>query len=179
MNPKITIFIAILLIIFGIFVFVNINNQINQPQQVINNEPIGGDKDDNGCLVGAGYTWCETKQKCLRIWEEGCGLVDTPAAEEDNILTAGDCLSNGGEWGAIGEMDEGFCVLPTSDAYKTCNDKDDCEGYCVATLTEDEESTINEGKSIEKKGQCSLWTSVFGCNALVENGKVNYITCTE
>lgn len=33
---------------------------------------IGGDKDEGGCLIGAGYSWCEAKQKCLRIWEEPC-----------------------------------------------------------------------------------------------------------
>ncbi len=33
---------------------------------------IGGDKDEGGCLVGAGYSWCELKQKCLRTWEEPC-----------------------------------------------------------------------------------------------------------
>lgn len=41
----------------------------------LNNQPklIGGDKDSHGCLTGAGYSWCEEKQKCLRIWEETCG----------------------------------------------------------------------------------------------------------
>ena len=33
---------------------------------------IGGDVDEGGCLIGAGYTWCEPKQKCLRTWEEPC-----------------------------------------------------------------------------------------------------------
>ena len=33
---------------------------------------IGGDVDEGGCLVGAGYSWCEPKQKCLRVWEEPC-----------------------------------------------------------------------------------------------------------
>lgn len=33
---------------------------------------IGGDKDEHGCLGPAGYTWCEAKQKCLRVWEEEC-----------------------------------------------------------------------------------------------------------
>lgn len=33
---------------------------------------IGGDKDEGGCLVGAGYSWCEVKNKCLRVWEEAC-----------------------------------------------------------------------------------------------------------
>lgn len=33
---------------------------------------VGGDKDEHGCIGSAGYSWCELKQKCLRIWEEPC-----------------------------------------------------------------------------------------------------------
>jgi len=33
---------------------------------------IGGDKDEHGCMLMAGYSWCETSQKCIRPWEEGC-----------------------------------------------------------------------------------------------------------
>lgn len=33
---------------------------------------VGGDKDEHGCIGSAGYTWCESKQKCLRPWEEPC-----------------------------------------------------------------------------------------------------------
>lgn len=36
-------------------------------------EPIlGGDRDEHGCIGSAGYTWCEAKEKCLRVWEEEC-----------------------------------------------------------------------------------------------------------
>ena len=35
-------------------------------------EPTGGQRDEHGCLVAAGYTWCESKAKCLRTWEEPC-----------------------------------------------------------------------------------------------------------
>jgi len=38
---------------------------------------VGGDKDVHGCIGSAGYSWCEIKQKCLRVWEESC-------AEEQN-----------------------------------------------------------------------------------------------
>ncbi len=31
--------------------------------------PIGGDKDDHGCLVGAGYSWNESVTACIREWE--------------------------------------------------------------------------------------------------------------
>ncbi len=33
---------------------------------------IGGQKDEHGCLIGAGYTWCESKEKCIKSWEEDC-----------------------------------------------------------------------------------------------------------
>lgn len=39
-----------------------------------NQQLIGGDTDEHGCLIAAGYSWCEAKQKCLRIWEEPCIL---------------------------------------------------------------------------------------------------------
>ena len=39
---------------------------------------VGGDKDAHGCIGSAGYSWCEAKQKCLRVWEENC-TVEKPA----------------------------------------------------------------------------------------------------
>ncbi len=35
-------------------------------------KPIGGERDEHGCYLMAGYQWCEEKQKCLRTWEEEC-----------------------------------------------------------------------------------------------------------
>ena len=39
---------------------------------------IGGDKGSNGCLIAAGYSWCEIKNKCLRTWEEKCEIELKP-----------------------------------------------------------------------------------------------------
>lgn len=33
---------------------------------------VGGQRDEHGCLVGGGYSWCEASQKCIRLWEDGC-----------------------------------------------------------------------------------------------------------
>lgn len=33
---------------------------------------VGNDRDEHGCIGSAGYSWCEVKQKCLRVWEEKC-----------------------------------------------------------------------------------------------------------
>lgn len=49
-----------------------------------NSELIGGEKDEHGCLIPAGYTWCEEKQKCLRTWEEECSA----AKKEDSSVPA-------------------------------------------------------------------------------------------
>lgn len=35
-------------------------------------KPIGGEKDEHGCLPAAGYQWCPSQQKCMRMWEEYC-----------------------------------------------------------------------------------------------------------
>eukprot|EP00929_Paragymnodinium_shiwhaense_P117207 TRINITY_DN87515_c0_g1_i1.p1 TRINITY_DN87515_c0_g1~~TRINITY_DN87515_c0_g1_i1.p1 ORF type:complete len:115 (-),score=46.03 TRINITY_DN87515_c0_g1_i1:101-445(-) len=36
----------------------------------------GGLRDEHGCMGSAGYTYCETKSKCLRTWEEDCPSMD-------------------------------------------------------------------------------------------------------
>jgi hypothetical protein len=50
---------------------------------------LGGDKDEHGCIGSAGYAWCETKQKCLREWEEKCELVPTVSGDslKEEIIT--------------------------------------------------------------------------------------------
>lgn len=35
-------------------------------------EALGSDRDEHGCIASAGYSWCEAKGKCLRVWEEKC-----------------------------------------------------------------------------------------------------------
>jgi len=57
-----------------------LQNAIEAAQKVLEkfenedgSEPIvGGDKDEHDCLGSAGYSWCEAKEKCLRVFEEWC-----------------------------------------------------------------------------------------------------------
>jgi len=42
---------------------------------------VGGDKDVHGCIGSAGYSWCQIKNKCLRIWEEKC--EDSPGDSQE------------------------------------------------------------------------------------------------
>lgn len=55
---------------------------------------IGGERDVHGCLVPAGYSWCESKQKCLRTWEEECPISGQASVNEctkDDDCTTGGC----------------------------------------------------------------------------------------
>ena len=44
---------------------------------------VGGSLDSNNCMVGAGYTWCESSQNCIRMWETPCS---------DNFNNCDECL---------------------------------------------------------------------------------------
>lgn len=61
-HKKIIVVIAAILIL-AFFAY----TAFNEKPQIV-----GGDKDIHGCIGSAGYSWCEAKQKCLRIWEENC-----------------------------------------------------------------------------------------------------------
>jgi hypothetical protein len=49
---------------------------------------VGSDRDEHGCIGSAGYIWCEAKQKCLRTWEEPCeeeeSTEDSPTDTDDS-----------------------------------------------------------------------------------------------
>ena len=49
---------------------------------------VGNDKDEHGCIGSAGYSWCQDKNKCIRIWEEDCGsaaAIKAAIIKKDNI----------------------------------------------------------------------------------------------
>ncbi|MCJ8350115.1 hypothetical protein [Moritella sp.] len=47
----------------------------------LESKPIGGDRDEYGCLPSAGYLWCERTQRCERSWElaDAVGILHTEA----------------------------------------------------------------------------------------------------
>ena len=67
------IFLVVALVVL-VFIFVQGNKmQVSSPtKDEAMPEMIGGDQDNHGCLIGAGYLWCPSTQKCQRLWEEEC-----------------------------------------------------------------------------------------------------------
>ncbi len=56
---------------------------------------IGGDRDSHGCLIGAGYQYCPTKEQCVRSWEVDCpeisaeGITQVFATDDENLAAKG------------------------------------------------------------------------------------------
>jgi len=73
--PIIIAIIALLVLGGGSYIYVN--NKAEAPNVPTSTQIVGGDKDIHGCLGSAGYSWCEVKNKCLRVWEEKCEVATT------------------------------------------------------------------------------------------------------
>ncbi|MEI6191304.1 MAG: hypothetical protein WCP24_02985 [bacterium] len=60
----------------------------NQDISTTTNPIIGGDKDEHGCKASAGYSWCEVKNKCLRVWEEKCEVtpINSGPGDKDGFV---------------------------------------------------------------------------------------------
>ena len=76
MRKSLIIISIIVLVIIGVVIGIYYY-ALNDNEQLV-----GGDKDEHGCIGSAGYTWSETKQECVREWEEqmkaDCLALDCP-----------------------------------------------------------------------------------------------------
>lgn len=114
MKPltKLVIFFALIIVIVsGIFIFTTNNTD----------KLVGGQTDNNECLVAAGYSWCESKSKCLRIFEEFCPDEVTKVIEDLNIKTGNELVLKGNKpftW-IVGEGDVTTDVALEGVSYET------------------------------------------------------------
>lgn len=70
------------------------NNLITEPPS---DRMIGGDTDEHGCLIAAGYSWCEATDECYRPWEETCSSASplpTTDSSDSTGLTPDQRLQN-------------------------------------------------------------------------------------
>lgn len=51
-------------------------------------QTIGGSKDEHGCLTGAGETWSEIKQGCIKVFDIGFRLNPVKMKEGDAVISA-------------------------------------------------------------------------------------------
>lgn len=65
-----------------------------QLQNLSKNISVVDDKDSHGCMITAGYEWCEIQGRCIRLADENC----TDEQDETNLDANGCVPSEGYSW---------------------------------------------------------------------------------
>lgn len=90
------------------------------------------------------------------------------------------CEGQGGTFGYVGLARAESCRIPTSDGGKECASDSDCEGNCMANLTEGQQAALGRGESVDNvRGYCSQYPDVVGCVSFVENGRATPEICID
>ncbi len=90
------------------------------------------------------------------------------------------CESVGGKWGRIGIALQDGCNLPTSDAGRVCANSTECQGLCIADLSQNDYDRVRYNRvAIPTQGQCAPWRITVGCVPLVRQGLVTQILCLD
>lgn len=76
------------LIAIGGSVYFYVKKDSSNSNTTTTNTLVGNDRDTHGCIGSAGYSWCEIKNKCLRIWEEKCEITTTTSTSSIIACTA-------------------------------------------------------------------------------------------
>jgi hypothetical protein len=84
-------------------------------------------------------------------------------ARRDAQSADASCAARGGSMQPVGRLQRPTCVVPYADAGKTCSDKADCQGACIA-----EGNLEAQGATT---GQCQKTNVQFGCYAKIVGGK--------
>ncbi len=109
MTMKIAVLLGIVIVLLAILIamtpqvpqgkgpsIVGQNQSLVQPPED-NASIVGNDRDEHGCIPSAGYVWCESKQKCIRPWEESCGpeaCLNMTYEEARAIAENSECVEN-------------------------------------------------------------------------------------
>jgi hypothetical protein len=84
------------------------------------------------------------------------------------------CIAQGGHVGIAGLSGDEMCALPFRDAGRSCTDRAQCAGLCLAP------DSPSEGKPpATVVGHCQAFNYPFGCHVTVEHGQMTGELCTD
>lgn len=98
--PLLVAIVVILAIGGGVYVY-KINKAVAPESNIATTTAtstiVGNDRDAHSCIGSAGYTWCQVKNKCLRVWEEKCEATSTSSVscQTDSNCREISCVGGG------------------------------------------------------------------------------------
>jgi putative hemolysin len=95
----------------------------------------------------------------------------TPAPAPIAQSAEASCAARGGSMQPVGRLQRSTCVVPYADAGKSCTDKAQCEGACIAEGNGEPQNAV--------AGQCQKTNVQFGCFARIVNGKSTGTLCVD
>ncbi|WP_461535031.1 hypothetical protein [Spongorhabdus nitratireducens] len=87
------------------------------------------------------------------------------------LTTKAACEQHGGNWQKVGKLQRFTCILPASDAGKSCTDSSQCQVSCTVA------GNVRPGDRVS--GQCTATTHQFGCRTYVSNGQAEPTLCID
>jgi hypothetical protein len=106
----------------------------------------------------------------LALLISSCGTA--PKLADHPQFNVSECEGHGGVFKRVGRAQVEVCAVPYADAGKTCSDKSDCIGVCIASYS--------EGGSQTGAGTCQTDNApLFGCYSLVEKGVLRSARCVD
>ena len=61
----------------------NPNQKVEEQEELV-----GADRDEHGCITSAGFSWSELQQTCVQLWEAGVRLGPIEVKEGDAVFSA-------------------------------------------------------------------------------------------
>ena len=89
------------------------------------------------------------------------------------------CAALGGTWKPIGLYPKPVCRMPARDAGRTCGDNDECDGKCLAKMTDELRGAVRRHRVVRTLGVCAPAYPAIGCLAIVEKATVRGILCRD
>ena len=60
----------------------NLNQKVEEQEELV-----GADRDEHGCITSAGFSWSELQQTCVQLWEAGVRLDPIEVKEGDAVIS--------------------------------------------------------------------------------------------
>ncbi len=100
--------------------------------------------------------------------------IITFASTQATAAEKADCEKAGGEVLKRGRLRAEHCVQPYPDAGKECSDASDCLGRCLLEV-----EIENPVPGTASTGVCQADTNDFGCQTLINGGKMEGTICID